>query len=156
SLVVFQDTIVPETVNLETLTLAVASLGLYALIVVGLWGLAYLFWPAYPAKWFWHDESRRRAYRASWTINAFFVAVWVVRNVRTSAAGLLIGTGVLAALAGITTFALVAHGGQAAKRRAWQRDFFLARTALLVVTAIAPAVACFRAAYEFETRLYIK
>jgi hypothetical protein len=154
SLVVFQDTLVPETVNLETLTLAVAMFAIYAAAVAALWGLAYLFWAGYPAKWFWPDQSRSGAYRAVWSINALLAVVYVAWNVQSAQP--LIWTCGLVLVALVVTFALVARGSRAAGPARWQREFFLARASLLIVVAAVPALACFQAAYEFETTLLIK
>jgi hypothetical protein len=156
SLVVFQDTIVPETMNLETLTLTVAMFAIYAAALAAVWGLAYLFWTDYPVKWFWPDQSRRGAYRGVWSINALLAAVFVAWGSQLSPTQLLVGTSALVVVSFVVTFILVARGKQTPAGAAWEREFLLARVSLLIVVAAVPAVACFRAAYEFETTLLIK
>ncbi len=57
SLVAFQDGLIQETMNLETLTLGSILFLLYGAILATLWGLAYLFWRKYPKNGFGRAAS---------------------------------------------------------------------------------------------------
>jgi hypothetical protein len=158
SLIVFQDARVPETVNLETLTLAGGLFAVYAAILAGVWAGAFVFWTGYPAKWFWPDRPKATAYRRVAVTNALLAAVGVGLALIVESTSLIIGTVALAFAGLAATFAILTQDrsqGTTPDDLRWHHSFCWARVSLLAILAVVPALACFRAAYQFETRLLI-
>jgi hypothetical protein len=161
SLIVFQEKAVPETVNLETLTLAIFVFVVYSTILAGLWAGTYFLWAGYPQKWFWPNHSNHLAYRRSAVVNVLCLAASLVWALVFESTTLIAGTAAFA-FAGLgTTFwmltrARTREGTSGAEDARWRHSFHMARVSLVLILAVAPAFACFRAAYEFETKLLIK
>lgn len=159
SLVVFQDRAVPETINLETLTLAVAMFGAYALALAGAWSLAYLIWPRIAVKWFWPDDRKAARYRRAALLNGGLSLASMSLIALASPAWLLLGAMLISACALAGTFAIVRLSDVSTSksdRVGWHNDFLLARVSLLFVIAVVPAVACFQVAYTFEDSLALR
>jgi hypothetical protein len=161
SLIVFQSTSVPETVNLETLTLALCVFVAYSAILAGLWAGAWLLWAGYRQKWFWPNDSNNVAYRRIVAVNVLLLAVSLAWALAFESTALIVGT-VAFAFAGLgATFWMLTRNPTQARTTAlpdprWLQYFHMARVSLVLVLAVAPAIACFKAAYEFETKLVIK
>src|SRR5262249_38329373 len=107
SLVAFQDTVIPETLNLETLTLAVVMFCLYSVVLGCLWAGAYLCWRRYPVRWFWPDHSRRAGYQIALLINIACMVILLAGILVFRPVTLLIGTVLLAIGAILVTFKVV-------------------------------------------------
>ena len=154
SLVVFQDLLVSETVNLETLVLAAVLFSGYALTLALLWALLYLFRPHDAAKWFWPDSEKALSYRWSALLNLSLSVALLGLLFRANPARMLLQTTLLSLLAAAATFVLVRFSNLAnGKDVNWNNYFLLARTSLLLVIAVVPAIACFQVAYHFESSL---
>jgi hypothetical protein len=159
-LVVFEDSAIVDTVNLETLTIAcwlfaiyAAALGIAAILLYGL--------SREPRKWFWPDPRKRAQYVGITLLNAsatvIFLAILLVA--REYPATLLIATAVLAILTGVATHRIVAReSGRSADSTTydWRHPFFLARATSLLVVVCVPAIASFQVAYTFEATLLAK
>jgi hypothetical protein len=159
SLIVFQDTRVPETVNLEILTLAVGLFAIYAVLLAGVWAGASVFWTGYPAKWFWPDRFKAAAYRRVVAVNAVLAAGCLGLVFMVESTALIIGT-VAVAFAGLAaTFAILTRDQPettSSDDPGWHQVFCWARVSLIAILAVTPALACFSVACQFETRLLIK
>jgi len=95
SLVVFQPTLVPETVNLETLTLAVAMFATFGLVLAAAWALFSRFRPQ-DRKWFWPDDHKADRYRRATLVNAGLSVLFLTLLARADLMWLLLGTMLLA------------------------------------------------------------
>jgi hypothetical protein len=157
SLAVFQDTIVPQTLNLESLTLAVALFAMFGATLGGAWCLQFALQRQGAAKWFWPDDRKGARYRfVAWTNGLLGVLSIVVIALLTSTS-LLVATGLLVIIAlGATYIVVVRIDRPAATGDAWQQPFLWARVSLLFVVSAVPAIACFHVAYDFETGLFIR
>jgi len=162
SLIVFQDTSVPETVNLEVLTLGVFVFLVYSGILAAVWGGAYFLWAGYPQKWFWPDDSSDVTYRKIVVVNVLLLTVSLAWALFFESRMLIVVGPVVFAFTGLgTTFWMLTRNREREATSGnvppgWRQSFYLARISLITILAVAPALACFRAAYEFETRLLIK
>jgi hypothetical protein len=161
SLIVFQETRVPETVNLEVLTLAVFVFLVYSAILAGFWAAAYFLWAGYPQNWFWPNHSKYLAYWKVVVVNLLLLAVSLRSALYFESTRLVVETVACALIGLVTTFWILTRdpSGEGAREgvdRRWRESFYLARLSLVLILAVVPAFACFRAAYEFETRLLIK
>ena len=154
SLVVFQDMLISETVNLETLTLAAGLFAVYALLLAAGWALMYLMWPGYTAKWFWPDDRKGRRYRWAALLNVSLSLAFLTVITRASPVSLLFETAFVSIGAVMATFAIVSLSDLPARPdRSWQRDFLFARISFLFIVAAVPVIACFQVAYHFEANL---
>jgi hypothetical protein len=157
SLVVFQAGSLSESINLGTVALAVVLFGFYALMMGAAWSLLYWCWPAQVTKWFWPDRRSPWRYRAVAALNAAvgvagIGAVWSLESFSSLATVM-----VLAVVATMATFAIVRRARTTdGVSSTWPSEFFWARTVLLFVSAIVPAVACYHVAYLYETGLGIR
>ena len=157
SLVVFQDRLVFETINLETLTLATMLFVAYGLVLAAVWALVSHAWPGQCVKWFWPDDKKAAAYRRTVSVNAASSLAFAGLIAAASPGWLLFGAVTISACAVAATFAVVQLAQPTASSRGrWRNDFLLARVSLLFVIAAAPAIACFHVAYLFESRLLIR
>jgi hypothetical protein len=155
SLVVFQDSLIPSTVNLETLTLAALLFAVFGCILAAGWSLSYLIWPDYLMKWFWPIAGNAIRYRQAAGVNAGSIAVFVVLNaIAPNPSWILFGAALIATGSLVATFAIVRLSSRPQSSEVgWRQDFLLARVSLLFVVAAIPAIACFQAAHNFESSL---
>jgi hypothetical protein len=156
--VVFQDSAIVDTVNLETMTIACFLFAAYA-VLVGIAATTISAFSPQRRKWFWPDPAKRPSYGLAAALNVLAIIVVVVVVVIMPPASrdrLLIGVIILALAAGAGTWLIVVRsvtlGSLANTSGNWQ-SFFLARSAFLVVVAALPALACFQMAYGLETML---
>jgi hypothetical protein len=158
-LVVFQDSAIGDTINLETLTIASALFATYLGILAIAATLIHVCAP-WQTKWFWPNPAKRAAYRAVALLNAGATATFVVLLTVATALNhpdvILVGTVALALGTTVATYrTIVGVRAQSGDRNrfTWGHSFFLARAAYLLVVAALPAIACFHVAYWFEATL---
>jgi hypothetical protein len=153
SLVVFQDRRIPETVNLDIVSLAGFLFGAFGLVLAAVWFLAYRRQPRSTGKWFWPDPRKAELYRQAIHLNAIAILVFLGLMAVANPAWLLAGTAVVSLGALGMTVRVVTGPAALSSRRGWKGEFLLARTLVWFVVAAAPAIACFKFAYGFESRL---
>ena len=154
SLVVFQDSASAGTVNLETVTLACMLFAIYGVLLACCAILLPLIAPA-PAKWFWPAGGNELLYaRVAWG-NAAVACALAVLLLTLPPGAALVSAVVIAIGAAFVTRWAIARGRTSTAPPALgpTHPFYAARAACLLVVAGLPAVACFEAAYTFETRL---
>src|SRR5207249_4483073 len=157
SLMVFQDALVLETANLETLTQAVALFVAFGLVLAAGWALVCSIWPTYGVKWFWPDEAKAGRYRTAALTNGVLSVVFLLAIARAAPPWLLLGGFLIAITAVAATFFIVRLSPLPSTARGpWHRDFLFARVSLLFAVAAVPAIACFQVAYDFETSLLVR
>jgi hypothetical protein len=159
SLVVFQNTIVPETANLYTLISAAVLFGAYGAVLGGAWALLFLFARKRGRRWFWPDGRKGQRYRTVAAINAVLALMGLaaVYIYDLPPRELVVATGLMTFTACALTHVIVTRRDPPVSECAtWQQAFWWARTLFLFVIAAVPAVVCFHIADEFETRLLIK
>jgi hypothetical protein len=154
SLVVFQDLLVFETLNLETLVLGAVLFVLYAMLLAVGWGLLYFFRPDDVVKWFWPDSAKALRYDwSAWLNLALSVAV-LAMLFRASPLRILLQTAFFCMVAAAATFVIVSLSDlPKSSREDWKKHFLFARISFLLVTAVVPAIACFQVSYQFESSL---
>ena len=156
ALVVFQDNAVLETLNLETLTLALIMFAAFGVVLGAVSALLHFFAPSRWTKWFWPDDRKGWAYATAALVDAGVIALFVVDAGRLESMALLGRAAMLTAGAAIATYLIVASMPASSRRTLVWREFFWARAAFLFVMAGVPAAACFQTAYDFETALLVK
>jgi hypothetical protein len=157
TLVVLGDRSVMETVNLETLAASALMFVIYGMVVAAVWALLCTVHPRLMRKWFWPERSARTAYRDVMIVNGVLGALFLGGITRLSSAPLLAATGLLVAVAFISTFVIVTRRRAAGETTAgWETMFHGARASLLFVVAAVPAIACFLVAYNFEMTLFAR
>jgi hypothetical protein len=155
SLIVFEDGLVPETVNLYTLTLAASMFALYAIVLAAAWAVAFAVSRTRATRWFWPEPGKGDRYRAVAIVNGVLALPAIAGIYLLSPAAEINLTAAAVAAALFASHAIVVRNGlPLAERSTWQRDFLRARTSLLLIIAAVPALVCFHAAYDFETRLF--
>ena len=156
SLIVFQESIIPETFNLETLTLAAALFAMFALVLAAVWAGACAISPRLAVKWFWPDERKGGRYQAVALVNGVLGVLFLAALFLPSTPLLLV-SGILVATSLAATFAIVVRRDWPyASNAPWRTNFLWARLSLLFVVAAMPAVACFQAAYDYEMGLFVR
>jgi hypothetical protein len=158
SVVVFQDAAIGETANLQTINLTVSLFGAYAAVLVALWGLWAMFWPALLDRWFWPTPSKAPEFRQATIVNTAAALGCTVGAVVLKPTALVAVAIVLIAAAFATTYALVRRAVPATRplSATWVTDFFLARASLLFLLAAAPSMVCFQVAHAFHTELVVR
>ena len=156
ALVVFQDNAVLETLNLETLTLALIMFAAFGVARGAVSALLHFFAPSRWTKWFWPDDRKGWAYATVALVNAGVIALFVVDAGRLESMALLGRAAMLTAGAAIATYLIVTLMPASSRRTVVWRGFFWARATFLFVLAGVPAAACFQTAYDFETALLVK
>lgn len=157
SLMVFQDSLVLETVNLETLTEAAAAFIAFGLLLAAGWGLVCLTWPAHGLKWFWPNDEKASRYHVAALTNGALIVIFLLLIARASPPWVLLGGFFVAIAAASSTFYIVRLSRLPPRAAgAWNGDFLLARATFLFAVAAVPAIACFQVAYDFETGLLVR
>jgi hypothetical protein len=155
SLIVFEDTLVPETVNLYTLTLAASMFALYAIVLAAAWAVAFALSRTRATRWFWPEPGKGDRYHAVAIVNGLLALPAIAGIYFLPPAAAIVLTAVAAAAGLLASYTIVVRDGvPLAERPTWQRDFLWARTSLLLISAAVPALVCFHVAYDFETRLF--
>ena len=154
----FQRTLVPETINIETLTLAVAVFAAYGLAVAAGWCLLLLCCPSVAEKWFWPDDTKAGRYRLVTQVNGGLSLAFVALVARASPGWLLGGAAFVSIAALAATFAIVRlsslpSSSSSAPHGSWRNDFLLARVSFLFAVAAIPAFASFQIAYTSRSSL---
>jgi len=155
SLIVFEPGLIPETVNLEALTLAVLMFGAYSLLLAIGWGVAHWAWPRETDKWFWPDAGRTVAYQDATAVNAVLGLTFLF-VVAGGCPPVLLGTAlVISLIAMVVTFCIVRYATpeHESPPRARFHWFLMARVSFLFVVGVAPAMAAFRVAEDYENGL---
>lgn len=177
SIVAFRDKTGQETLNLELLSVASILFLLYGGLLGLFWSLTRVTYlilgKRYPAKWFWPDKKRRGDYRQLTVVNAVLAALLFLWIALSHGLGSVWGALIIPMLAVSLSFWRLTEKktpDEAEKRAAaeargifrpqpgpgWRNDHLWARVSLLVVTAVLPTFALFKAAYHFEQRLFVK
>ena len=157
SLVVFQDNAVLDTLNLETLTLALVMFAAFGAVLAAGTALLHFHAPGgRRTKWFWPEERKAGAYVAAALVNAIAIVLFVIAASLLPAAPLLGTAAARTGSAAIATYLIITRSEPSSHRTIGWREFFWARAAFLFVIAGIPAVACFQAAYDFEMRLLVR
>ena len=154
TLVVFKDTLIAETLNLETLAAAVGLFGLYGSILALTWALIHWLGRGRLSKWFWPNESAGGTYRNVTIVNGLLSLVFLGWIAHLESSPLLIATALVTACGVVSTLLLVTRSHAAQKPVPWwQTAFHGARVSYLLIVAAVPAIACFQVAYDFESGL---
>ena len=155
SLIVFQDAAIADTLNLETATVACLLFGLYGAILAAAWFVLQLVAPRRWTKWYWPAGGRAKVYRWIAIVNGVGVVVFTCVAPRLSPGAWLPCALALAVAAIVFTRQTIVRAGAGDVPRDFgiSHPFFVARTVFLLIVSALPAIACFEAAYTFETRL---
>jgi len=174
SIVAFRDKAGQETLNLELLSVASILFLLYGCLLGLVWALTnvtyFVLGKPYPARWFWPDKKRRADYRQLTLVNAALAVLlflWIALSRGPAGVWVALVIPLLAVALGFWRLSRehgvereAANEPQSLFRPApgpgWQNDQLWARVSLLVVIAVLPAFALFKAAYDFEQRLFVK
>jgi hypothetical protein len=158
SLVVFQDMLILETMNAETLTLASYLFLFYGALLAGLWSLIYVLWPKYPRKWFWPNDRNSSIYHKLIALNlslSVLLLLWIIFVPLPT----VVATGIISVpiCACVLTFLMLnGEGTDEQLRHGWIVEHTLARVSLLLLLAVLPAFGFFKIAYDFEMKLLVK
>ena len=163
SLIVFEQRLIPETVNLEALTLAVLMFGAYSLLLAIAWGVAQWAWPRGTEKWFWPDARRTVAYTGVTAVNAALGLTFLFVVARQSPPVLLGVTLAMSLIAIAATFCIVrypkgrySNDEKKPLPRVQFHWFLMARVSFLFVVGVVPAMAAFQVAEGYENGLLVR
>jgi hypothetical protein len=156
SLVVFQEKAVSETANIETITLAAAMFGLYAIGLAAIWGVFGALWPRAVGKWLWPAPEKGPHYRRAAAVGtaAGVLCVLALAGLKPIALLSVAAMLIVAALAAIFVIVRADHDHPAASSSL--ADFFWVRASLLFLLAAVPALICFQIGYAFNAELVTK
>jgi hypothetical protein len=158
SLIVFERGLIPETVNLEVLTLAVLMFAAYALLLAIAWAVAHSAWPSGTDKWLWPDARKTAGYVGVTAVNAVLGLAFLFVVAHRSPRVLLGVTLAMSLFAIVATFCIVRYarrgtGPEAHFRFHWW--FLMARVSFLFIVGVVPAMAAFRVAERYENGLLL-
>lgn len=157
SLIVFEQALIPETVNLEALTLALLMFAGYSLLLAIGWVVAHWARPHETDKWFWPDARRTRAYRRVAAVNSVLGLSFFLVAARQSPP-MLLGLTLATSLTAIAaTFCMVQYPKPKNEPPLQARfhSFLLARVSFLFVVGVVPAMAAFQVAEGYENGLLV-
>jgi hypothetical protein len=158
SLIVFEQALIPETANVEALTVAGFMFVGYSLLLAIGWGVAHWVWPHGTDKWFWPDAKRTAAYMGVTAANAVLGLTFLFVVARRSPLVLLVVTLVMSLVAIAATFCTVQYSKQEDEPppRARFHWFLMARVSFLFVVGVVPAMAAFQIAEGYENGLLLR
>ncbi|HXM23833.1 MAG TPA: hypothetical protein VN948_21420 [Terriglobales bacterium] len=165
TVVVFRDSRLEETMNLEVLSLASIMFFLYAGVIA--LGLLVAHWTrrgGVTGIWLWPDSRKARIYRQLLVVNGVAILLLFVILQLPALALLFCATFIplgamafnVAALTRQPDQASSMGGGEETTSSRWRLEYVGACTTLLVVVAVLPCLSFFKVACDFEHKVFIE